>query len=69
MDPKLLKSYDVEVGVLEVMGDGLYTFGSMLGNILETPESQSESCSTFDEIDLPAIESKDIEVCLVGGHV
>jgi hypothetical protein len=48
MDPELLKSYDVEVGVLEAMGDGLYAFGSMLGNILETPESQSESCSTFE---------------------
>ena len=48
MDPELLKGYDVEVGVPEVMGDGLYAFGSMLGNILEAPESQSESCGTFE---------------------
>ncbi len=42
VDPELLKSYGIEVGVLEVfkvLGDGLYAFRSMLKNIFEAFES------------------------------
>jgi hypothetical protein len=42
VDPELLKSCGIEVGVLEVfkvLGDGLYAFRSMLKNIFEALES------------------------------
>jgi hypothetical protein len=43
MNPELLKGNNVELGVLEVSGDGLDTLRPMSGNILKTPESLSFS--------------------------
>lgn len=44
MNPELLKGNNVELGVLEVSGDGLDALRPIPGDILKTPESFSALC-------------------------
>ena len=44
MNPELLKGDNVELGILEVSGDGLDALRPIPGDIFETPESLSELC-------------------------
>jgi hypothetical protein len=48
MNPELLKGNNVELGVLEVSGDGLDALRPMPGDIFEAPESFSELCGNSE---------------------
>ncbi len=48
MNPELLKGNNIELGVLKVLGDGLYALRPTLGDIFETPESFSELCGNSE---------------------
>jgi hypothetical protein len=48
MNPELLKGDNVELGVLEVLDDGLDALRPMPGDIFKTPESFSERCGNSE---------------------
>ena len=70
MNPELLKGNNVELGVLEVSGDGLNAFRPIPGDIFETPGSLSELCGNSRlRWDSPTIKSENFDMCLGGKHV
>jgi hypothetical protein len=48
MNPELLKGNNIKLGVLKVLGDGLYALRPTPGDIFETPESFSELCGNSE---------------------
>lgn len=48
MNPELLKRNNVELGVLEVSGDGLDTLRPVPGDIFKPPEAFSEICDNHE---------------------